>query len=170
MTSLHTIPTQLAWTFTHVLPGTFKRNKAQFAHHDYPILAPLPSKQARTTALEGHDEVGPFIYFVVDAAEQICYVGKTQEATVVKRWVRPGLGGPATHYWTHSTSSGGTVFNIAEGLRRGQGPYSLRFVALSKLLDSHGARFGVSPGMNDTDALAVIEAGLIRDLRPQWNR
>jgi hypothetical protein len=29
--------TYTAWRFDGVLPGSFKRNKAQFAHHDYPV-------------------------------------------------------------------------------------------------------------------------------------
>src|ERR1035437_4230988 len=101
------IKTHLAWTFTNVLPGTFKRNRPEQAHLDFPILAPLPNLATKTRPLEECGSIGPFIYFVTDGAGRVRYVGKSKETSVIKRWVRPGVGGPAKHYWTHSTKTGG---------------------------------------------------------------
>lgn len=86
-------PTYLAWSFTHVLEGTFKRNRAEFMHHDYPVLAPLPANGTRQTPMEGSHLSGPFIYFVVDHSGVVQYVGKSKELHVLKRWIRPGNGG-----------------------------------------------------------------------------
>ena len=170
MVTIKDIPTSLVWSFTHLVPGTFKRNKKDFAHHDYPILAPLPTAKTKTQPIEPQPSEGPFIYFVVDAAEQLCYVGKSEEESVVKRWIRPGNGGPTTHYWTHSTKSGGSVFNIADGLRRAQGPYHLHATNLEKVLALFGKQIGVHATMPAEDALAVVESYLIREMRPIWNR
>lgn len=154
------IPTSLAWEFTHLIAGSFRRNKAQFAHHDYPILGPLPSRATRTELLEKSSEPGPFLYFVMDDKENVCYVGKSEESNILKRWIRPGNGGPASHYWTHSTRAGGCVFNIAEGLRRG-GRYQLRYASLGGL-----QRAGV---VSPACALEDAERQLIDNLRPAWN-
>lgn len=169
MVHLKDIPTSLAWSFTHLIPGTFKRNKKQFAHLDYPILAPLPTAKTMTQPLEPISGAGPFIYFVIDASSTLCYVGKSQEESVLKRWIRPGLGGPTTHYWSHSTKGGGSVFNIAEGLRQAQGPYNLHVTNLEALLSKFGEQLGVNSSMAAEDALAVIENYLIREMRPIWN-
>lgn len=93
-TSAIAAKTYLAWQFSNVIPGTFKRNKKQFAHLDYPILAPLPPLAAKTKPIEECSAEGPFIYFVHDGAGDLCYVGKSKEKSVIKRWVRPGIGGP----------------------------------------------------------------------------
>src|SRR4051812_32050115 len=85
------IKTYLAWTFKGLIPGTFKRKKVQFAHLDYPILAPLPTLKTRTKPLEDCGLPGPFIYFVLNEAGRICYIGKSKESSVIKRWVRPGI-------------------------------------------------------------------------------
>lgn len=174
-TTMHTTSaiaakTYLAWQFFNVIPGTFKRNKKQFAHLDYPILAPLPPLAAKTKPIEECSAEGPFIYFVHDGAGHLCYVGKSKEKTVIKRWVRPGIGGPSEYYWTHSTASGGNVFNIAEGLRRNEGPFSLRYTPLSALIPAYASTFGISAGL-DTDAvLQCMEEGLIKMFSPKWNR
>lgn len=162
--------TFLAWSFHEVLPGTFKRNKKQFAHLDYPILAPLPKLNTKTAPLENCGSSGPFIYFVLDRNQRVCYVGKSKEANVVKRWVRPGIGGPASHYWTHSTSSGGSVFNIAKGIRAGEGPFNLRYVTLSALMPKYASQFGIQGGAPVDAALAQMESGLIAELSPSWNQ
>jgi hypothetical protein len=164
------IKTYLAWTFTELLPGTFKRNKKQFARLNYPILAPLPIMKSKTRPLEECGSEGPFIYFVLDGVERLCYLGKSEELTVIKRWVRPGIGGPASHYWSHSIASGGSVFNIANGLRRGEGPFSLRYVPLSALLPVYGKQFGISAEMPLVQKLKLMEDGLIFALSPAWNR
>ena len=161
--------TYLAWTFHEVLPGTFKRNKKQFAHHDYPILGPLPAQKASTKVLEDCGSKGPCIYFVVDGRGKVCYVGKSKEASVIKRWVRPGLGGPASHYWTHSTQLGGCVFNIADGIREGQGPYSLRYAVMGQLMASYSAVFCITPIDSEDVALEKMERGLIGLIAPAWN-
>ncbi len=161
--------TYLVWQFSNVIPGTFKRNKKQFAHLDYPILAPLPTNAAKTKPIEQCPGEGPFIYFVHDGAGGLCYIGKSKEKCVIKRWVRPGIGGPSEYYWTHSTTSGGNVFSIAEGLRRNEGPFSLRYTSLSALLPTYGAGFGISAGMDPDLALKYMEDGLIGRLSPMWN-
>lgn len=163
------IRTYIAWRFTDILPGTFKRNKADFAHHEYPILGPLPQFGGKTRPIEDCPSLGPYIYFVVDGMERVCYIGKSKEDCVVKRWVRPGIGGPAKHYWTHSTKSGGSVFNIAEGLRRGEGPFTLRFVPLSELLPLYGMKFGILPIGTIDHALKRMEDCLVNELLPIWN-
>lgn len=161
--------TYLAWQFSNVIPGTFKRNRPEFAHLDFPILSPLPTHAAKTKPIEQCPDSGPFIYFVHDGDGRVCYVGKSAEKCVIKRWVRPGNGGPSTHYWTHSISTGGSVFNIAEGLRRNEGPFSLRYTSLSALLPSYGSGFGISAGMKPELALKYMEGGLIGLLLPTWN-
>lgn len=160
--------TYLAWEFTHLEPGTFKRNKADFAHHDYPILAPQPSQGRHTDPLEISESGGPFIYFVHDGTDRLCYVGKCDEASVVHRWVRPATNG--NEYWTHSTKSGGNVFNIAEGLQRGEGPYRLSYAPMSNLLSRVGSHFGIGPEADPKVALKVLEAKLLTALRPAWNK
>lgn len=164
------IKTYLAWTFTELLSGTFKRNKKQFAHLNYPILAPLPIMKSKTRPIEECGSEGPFIYFLLDGAERLCYLGKSEEANVIKRWVRPGVGGLASHYWSHSIRSGGTVFNIADGLRDGEGPFSLRYTTLSALLPVYGEQFGISPNMPKSRQLALMEHGLILAFSPVWNK
>ena len=173
--AMHTISnlaakTYLAWQFCDLIPGTFKRNKRQFAHLDYPILGPLPANAAKTKPIEQCPAEGPFIYFVHDGIGQICYIGKSKEKCVIKRWVRPGLGGPSEYYWTHSTSSGGNVFRIAEGLKSNAGPFSLRYTSLSSLLPNYGPMFGISAGTDVDIALQRVEEGLIGLLSPKWNR
>lgn len=160
--------THLAWTFTHVAPGTFRRNKADFAHHNYPILAPLPPHGSKTRPVEDCASEGPFIYFVHDAAGRLCYIGKSEEACVIQRWVRPATTG--ANYWTHSTKSGGNVFDIAAGLSRGEGPFTLRYTTLSDLLPMFGSRFGIPSHMLAKDALKKMEAGLTSALSPLWLR
>lgn len=155
------LPTRLAWEFTHLLPGSFRRNKADYAHHEYPILAPLPPHGSRTEPREPAAHVGPFLYFVVDERCTVLYVGKSEERNVLKRWIRPGNGGPSSHYWTHSTKGGGCVFRIAEGLREGR-RYQLRYAPLGEL-----QRAGlVSPGL----PLEAAEREAIAALRPAWNK
>jgi len=94
MLQLKDIPTSIAWTFTHLLSGTFKRNRPAFAHHDYPILAPLPDRKTQTRPQNNAHAKGPFIYFVTDARGHVCYVGKSEEEHILRRWIRPGRGGP----------------------------------------------------------------------------
>ncbi|MEJ8837630.1 hypothetical protein [Ramlibacter sp. AN1133] len=155
------VPTHLAWEFTHLLPGTFRRNKVEFAHHEYPILGPLPAQGPQTRPLESSPLEGPFLYFVVDDRGAVCYVGKSQEQTVLKRWIRTGTGGPARHYWTHSTKSGGAVFRIAEGLRQGR-RFQLRYTALDELRRAGWVAAGVP--------LDAAERQAIATLHPRWNK
>ena len=164
------LKTFLAWSFNEVLSGTFKRNKKQFSHLDYPILAPLPKLKTKTQPLEDCGCSGPFIYFVLDRTQRVCYIGKSKEANVIKRWVRPGIGGPASHYWTHSIPSGGSVFNIAKGLTTGDGPFSLRYSPLSELMPKYGPRYGIPNRASISTALKCLEAGLVNELSPPWNR
>ena len=87
------IKTYVAWTFTRVLPGTFKRNKKIFAQLNYPILTPLPNLKSNTRPIEERESKGPFIYFVLDGGERLCYLDKSKESSLIKRWVRPALPG-----------------------------------------------------------------------------
>ena len=107
---------------------------------------------------------------MVDAASRLCYIGKSQEESVLKRWIRPGIGGPSTHYWTHSTRSGGSVFNIAEGLRRAEGPFHLHVTTLENLLSRFGQLIGVNQATPIDEALEKVETYLIGELKPLWNR
>lgn len=161
--------TYLAWTFTDVLEGAFKRLKQEYKHHDYPILAPLPATGARQTPLEGNDLAGPFIYFLVDQTGDVQYVGKSKEKNVLMRWCRPGYGGPAKRYWTHSVRSGGCVFNIAADLQSGKGPFHLRFAPLSELRSRCSAALGIDPAFSEKEALEQAERSLIGALKPRWN-
>ena len=161
------LKTHLAWQFDSVLPGTFRRNKKAFAHIDFPILAPLPHRGAATDVLEGVSTSGPFIYFVRDCEGQVCYVGKSKEKSLVKRWVRPGIGGPTTHYWTHTNVTAGCVRRIASGIVEGRGPYQLRFLPLNSFPSTYIERFQSDfPGL---DPLDQAERGAIAMLSPLWN-
>lgn len=161
------LQTHLGWRFESVLPGTFRRNKKVFAHIDFPILAPLPHKRSATETIEGASLTGPFIYFVLDRAGEVCYVGKSKEKSVVKRWVRLGIGGPATHYWTHTNVTAGCVRRIALGITEGRGPYQLRFVPVSAFPYSYVVRFAsMYPGLEPLDQ---AERGAISILHPVWN-
>lgn len=168
------LPTQfktyLAWRFDATLEGSFRRKKAQFSHHEYPILAPLPTLGRRTPVMERSKRGGPYIYFVCDSSNYVCYVGKTLEASVIHRWVRPGIGGPAQHYWTHSTRSGGCVMAISDGLRRGLSQhYTLRYVPLAEISDDCLAQFGIVRASDPSDAAIRVERALIDTLNPKWN-
>ncbi|MCW5631814.1 MAG: hypothetical protein KIT17_00610 [Rubrivivax sp.] len=165
------LTTYLAWRFDAVLPGTFRRNKVDFAHHEYPILAPLPTGGRNTPPLERAAKGGPYVYFVCHAASLVRYVGKSLEEQVIQRWVRPGVGGPAKHYWTHSTRSGGAVFEIARGLASGKSPFfALRYVPVAELDEARRRRFGLQPGEEPARQAERAEQGLIRELLPDWNR
>ena len=170
MHTINHIPTYLAWSFAQVLPGTFKRNRPEFLHHDYPILAPLPVQGAKQRPVEGDGLQGPFIYFVLNVDGLVQYVGTSKEEHVLKRWIRPGNGGPARYYWTHSTALGGCVFNIAEGLRNGRGPFQLRFTPLQTLRAELSGDLELGADLDDEIALTRAERSLIAMLRPAWNR
>lgn len=157
----------VAWCFDRVLPGTFRRNKADFAHHLYPVLGPLPTAARNTPALETSRQAGPYLYFVCDDQAHVRYVGKSLEDHVLQRWIRPGVGGPAKHYWTHSTKRGGCVFNIAQGLQSGQSAqYTLRYVPLSEIGDD----VWLVLGLKCAPALDVAERAFIAALAADWNR
>lgn len=164
------LTTYKAWRFDSVLAGTFRRNKADFAHHDYPILAPLPHAGRQTQPIEASVHGGPYVYFVVDDAGWVRYVGKSLEGQVIHRWVRPGVGGPAKHYWTHSTRSGGAVFEIARGLQGGESAhYDLRYFGVPGLSQRHREQYGITAAHLAAQAAALAETALIRALSPDWN-
>jgi len=164
------VATYHAWSFTEVIPGTFKRNKKIFRHHDYPIIGPLPSSGPKTPPLEGAGIKGPFIYLVLNKRGKICYIGKSQEKNLISRWVRPGEGGPVSHYWSHSTTTGGCVFKIAEGIRAGDGPYALRFSTLQELMPVYAKKLSISETLPEVQKLKAMEIGLINLYSPPWNR
>ena len=161
------IHTHLAWRFETVLPGVFRRNKADYAHIEFPILAPLPERKASTLPLEGIDVRGPFIYFVVEQSSDVRYVGKSKERNVIKRWVRPGIDGPSTHYWTHTNVSAGCVRRIAQSIQAGAGPFQLRFISAGAVAPAYLSRFASQ--YSDLDPLEQIEKGFMSLLRPAWN-
>lgn len=161
------LQTYVAWRFNQVLPGSFRRNKAQFAHHVYPVLGPLPTNGRNTPAMERSRQAGPYLYFVCDEQERVRYVGKSLEDQVLQRWVRPGVGGPSKHFWTHSTVSGGCVFNIAKGLQAGEsGHYTLRYVPVREV----GADVWRDLGVSTEVDLANAERAFIHALAADWNR
>lgn len=171
----NTIPSVLktfvAWRFDSVLDGTFKRNKADFAHHDYPIIAPLPTAGRKTLPIESSSGSGPYIYFVCDDVGAVQYVGKSMEDQIIHRWVRPGVGGPAKHYWTHSTRSGGSVFEIARGLKeRRSTHYELRYIPVDNLSEEFSAQFGIASTDESAEKANKAESGFIRSMSPAWNR
>lgn len=161
------IHTYLAWQFESVIPGSFSRDKEDYAGIDFPILSPLPIWKAATNPIEGQYISGPFIYFVLDRDLSVCYVGKSKEKTVIKRWVRPGIGGPTSHYWTHTNKSAGCVRRIAEGIRSGHGPYQLRFLSFSSIPSKYMASF--SETYSKLNPLEMVEKGFMSLLRPDWN-
>ena len=164
------LKTYVAWIFNNVLPGTFRRAKVDFAHHEYPIIAPLPTNKRNTQPLESSRLGGPYLYFVTDDQSQVRYVGKSLEKHVIQRWVRPGIGGAAPHYWTHTTKSGGCVFNIAKGLKGGDSKtYTLRYVPVMEIapevLTALGFPVMADPSLN----LELIEKAMTRTLGADWN-
>jgi hypothetical protein len=162
--------TYAAWRFDAVLPGHFRRNKAEFAHHLYPIVAPLPTAGRNTPPLEPSDSTGPYVYFVCDDLARVRYIGKSLEEHVIQRWVRPGIGGTAKHYWTHSTRAGGAVFQIARGLQaRESGHYELRYAPVREMETDLLSELGVAASPDHALTAAQIEVALIRVLGPDWN-
>ena len=162
------LETFLGWQFEGVIPGNFRRNRKGFSNIEFPILSPLPDKGASTTPIEGGSLSGPFIYFVVNELGEVCYIGKSKEKTVIKRWVRPGIGGPSTHYWTHATKKAGCVRNIASGMEKGLGPYQLRFIPVSVINSKYKEQLNAE--YQNIDDLEQIERGLITLLKPKWNK
>lgn len=164
------LKTYLAWKFDAVIPGSFRRNKAAFAHHEYPILGPLPAEGRKTSVLQRSSNVGPFVYFVCDDQDQVRYIGKTLELGVLQRWIRPGVGGPATQYWTHSTASGGCVFSIAsELLSKASAHFTLRYVPVGDIDVAMRTSVGVKGEGSDAAMASLLEKAFIKALRPDWN-
>ena len=165
------LSTQVAWQFNAVLAGSFRRNKADFAHLEYPVLGPLPGSGRNTAPKERSAATGPFIYFVVDDQEHVRYIGKSMEDQVLRRWMRPGVGGPADYYWTHSTRTGGCVFLIARGLQSGESRhYTLRYAAVADLPKQLVSGLDALAAVSLASAAAHAEKALIRALRPDWNK
>ncbi len=167
------LKTYLAWRFESVLPGSFRRKKADFAHHEYPILAPLPTSGRHTPALEPSALGGPYVYFICDSTGAVRYVGKSLEDQVIQRWVRPGVGGPAKHYWTHSTKSGGAVFEIAKGLQSDAAmQYQLRYLPIDELSELVREQLGLNQNWtaDKKTTLQCVEEAFIKALQPDWNQ
>lgn len=61
-------------------------------------------------------------------------------------------------------ASGGNVFNIAEGLRRNEGPFSLRYTPLSALIPLYTSTFGISAGLDTDTVLQRIGRGVDQDV------
>ena len=163
------IKTHLAWRFDSVLPGRFRRSKIDFAYTDFPILAPLPPPLRQRRPMEGADQPAPFIYFVLNDSGDVCYVGMTLKAPFLSRWIRPGMGGPSSHYWTHAIANGGCVKNIEAGLRAGEGPFELRFASLASLPPQYWRRQHMHKPPVDKHGVKAVEARLTREIIPLWN-
>lgn len=158
------------WEFSQLMPGTFKRNKKQFEHLTYPIIGPLPTHKGKTRPLEECGTNGPFIYFIVDETGAVRYVGKSHEDCVLERWIRPDNSTPPRYFWTHSIQSGGNVFNIAEGLCKRKGPFTLRYTTLAILMQIFGNQFGIDDAENEKVQLKKMEGGLQDLFQPDWNK
>lgn len=164
------LKTYLAWKFDAVLPGTFRRVKKQFADFDYPILAPLPTHGAITPAKEGAGKAGPFAYFICDDVGNVRYVGKSTETHVVKRWVRPGIGGPSEYYWSNGNADGGCIVQIAKGLTAAESAfYTLQFVPVSEVGASLCHQLGVSEAGDQKSLSDHLKKAFIATLLPDWN-
>lgn len=84
---------------------------------------------------------------------------------------RPGIGGPAKHYWTHSTKSGGCVFEIANGLEKDlSSHYWLRYVPFEEVSDAALEHLGLSDMGSSVPTIEKVEKFLIQTLNPEWNR
>ena len=84
---------------------------------------------------------------------------------------RPGIGGPAKHYWTHSTKSGGCVFEIANGLEKGlSSHYSLRYVPFDEVSAAVLEHLGLTDMDSAVPNIEKVEKFLIQTLNPEWNR
>lgn len=163
--------TYVAWKFNNVLPGAFTRDRQEFKGIEYPIIAPLPTHKRKTPALESSRLSGPYIYFVTDDQAQVRYVGKSEEKLVLHRWVRPGYGGPTTHYWTHAIKSGGCIVNIANGLKGGHSrEYTLRYVPVREIPAEVFDELGLTHMTYPTSSLEDIEMALARLVRADWNK
>ena len=111
------------------------------------------------------------MYFVLDDQERVRYVGKSLESNVLHRWMRPGVGGPAKTYWTHSTRSGGCVFAIAAALRSGESRhFTLRYSPVTDVPPTLGVGLLSSLPGGTAAAADRIEHALILALRPDWNK
>ena len=83
----------------------------------------------------------------------------------------PGIGGPATHYWTHSTKAGGCVFEIANGLEKGlSSHYLLRYVPFEEVSAAALGDLDVSSMNSSAPNIEKVEKFFIQTLNPEWNR
>lgn len=165
------LKTYVAWRFNGILPGTFQRCKKAYAHLSYPILTPLPDAGSKTRSQERAALCGPFVYYVCDDAERVRYVGKSEEKDVVTRWVRPGIGGPAKHYFTHSRKTGGCVFSIAEAMNAGESShFTLRYVPVAEIGDDVLARLGIGRSGTLAEFAASVENALTKACGADWNK
>lgn len=173
--------THLAWEFTEVLPGGFERNRPKWQGYKLPILGPVPDQGANTSPREGARIRGPFIYAVCDAADNILYLGKSQEKRITQRWIRPDrISG--RHYWSHGTTGTPspncpkTIERIAAHIISCKGSIRVLFaglVGLRAAVRDHmagiGGDTGEFDGLTDESFVAELEALLLRELQPPWN-
>lgn len=87
---------------------------------------------------------------------------------MLKRWIRPGLGGPASHYWSHTNKTAGCVRKIADGVRTGNGPYTLRYTTLQAARTKLGGTV-VPDVLEPKAAIKALEDHFIATLKPAWN-
>ena len=173
-----TLSLSLAWEFTDILPGDFERARDAVAGKKFPILGPRPSDGSSTQPLENKSAKGPFIYAIYSSTGQIKYIGKTNEKTVLCRWVRPDKR-TGLHQWSHGTTSAtkkATIDYIADELRVGQKTVCLYFsnaVALRSLVVKRAAALGVShqelAALSPSEFVYQLERFLIYTFQPPWN-
>ncbi|WP_137917048.1 GIY-YIG nuclease family protein [Hydrogenophaga sp. 2FB] len=164
------LKTYVAWRFNAVLPGTFRRAKKAFEHLAYPILSPLPDAGSKTCSVERSLHGGPYVYFVCDDADRVRYVGKSLEKDVIARWTRPGIGGPAAYYFTHSRKGGGCVFSIAEAMNAGESShFTLRYVPVAEIGKHVLARLGLKREGSSAEFAAAAERALTKACGADWN-
>ncbi len=160
-----------------MLPGDFQRDRPSVREKRFPVLGPRPSGPS-TQPLENAAANGPFIYFVYGADNEIKYIGKADERTVLYRWIRPDAR-TGLHQWSHGTNSAkktATVEFIAEEILAGRGPVRLYFSnahSLRASVTKRASALGIAPteihALSATNFVDSLEHYLIHALQPKWN-
>lgn len=160
-----------------MLPGDFVRDRPAVRDKRFPVIGPRPSGPT-TQPMEGAGNPGPFIYFVYSASNEIKYIGKADERTVLYRWIRPDAR-TGLHQWSHGTNSAkkkATVEFIADEIRSHRGPVSLHYSSASALRAAVVRRSTALAidakelqSLSAADLIDCLEHYLIHALRPEWN-
>ena len=148
----------LAWRFTGVEKSGILIKKGPLSFADFPVLTPMPTHNYQTKPLEIESWTGPYLYFLLDRENRVCLIGSTQASGVFKHWISTGIGGKNSHYWAHLVGHNGWVGKIADSIRKGDGPYTLRYVSLVR----------VKTEMGIAGNLKQVLTGLLTTLSPLW--